>query len=470
MCGRVLSIAALFAVNMLLDNRLTDAEFSAYLLASFLVPFLALLGNLGTPEILMRDVRRSLVAGDVARARRLVLSCMAICAAASLAVGAVLFAASQFVHTTKPHWQELQNQVGPLALWLVFQTLCQVAGEACRGCDRFALSGAIYTKSGGWLVNSLSAALVFALWPQAKPADFTQVMLVQVLATAIPAVYGFWALARILVRPPAAQTAGLTERLDEPFVATTRWMVRESWPIFVSYFVIIGIEQLDILMVAYFCSDSDVADYGVAKRWLSLINFAFVTLAPAITPFIAELQQRGDMPKLKRLMRGSATIVAIPTIVMCIALLAGAEWALHYTFPQRVGAAAPLRILLIGQVLLSLAGHSYVALSMTGHQRSLMICSLWVGVLFLGLGPLSTYWWGVNGAATAKSIATAARAVGAAILVRIHLGFWSTASISPAALWETCDLILKRGRWMIGGRQMNGPASAPGTTTGEPPR
>jgi O-antigen/teichoic acid export membrane protein len=446
LAGRALSMAALFAVNVLLAHRVNDAELSAYLLASFIIPFLALLANLGTPEILMRDIRVSLVQGRVDRVRHLITASLVICITMALVVGAAMIVALRAVHFEKAHWQVIQQQSVLFALWVVFQTTCQVVGEAFRGCDKFASAAAIYTQSGGWITNTLSAALIFSIWPHAAHASFTQVMLIQVIATAIPALAGMALLYRGL---PAARQPDLTstaEAVDADAVSL-RWLIVESWPVFVSTAVLIGIEQLDILTVFMYCSDSDAADYGVAKRWLGLVNFAFVSLAPAITPFIAELHERGDPEKLKRLMRGAATIVAIPTIVICVALLIGARPAITYFFgSQRVGAVPVLRILLIGQVFLALAGHSYVALAMTGRQRSLMYSSLAVGAFYVVFGPLAVAFGGITWGAVAKCAATIMRAVSAAALVRTSLGFWSTASLSPAALAAAYRPLISRLR------------------------
>jgi O-antigen/teichoic acid export membrane protein len=446
LAGRALSMAALFAVNVLLAHRINDAELSAYLLASFLIPFLALLANLGTPEILMRDIRVSLVQRRVARVRHLITASLIICISMALVVGAAMVIALKALQFEKAHWQVIQQQALLFALWIIFQTACQVVGEAFRGCDKFASAAAIYTQSGGWVANTLSAALILAFWPHATHASFSQVLLIQVVATAIPALAGAALLYRSLPAAQQADSDGIIvgENAD---AVSLRWLIVESWPVFVSTAVLIGIEQLDILTVFVFCSDSDAADYGIAKRWLGLVNFAFVSLAPAITPFIAELHERGDPEKLKRLMRGAATIVAIPTIVVCVALLIGARPATEYFFGgQRLGAVPVLRILLVGQVFLALAGHSYVALSMTGRQRPLMYSSLAVGAFYVVFGPLAVVFGGITWGAVAKCTATIMRAISAAALVRTSLGFWSTASLSPAALAAAYRPLLSRLR------------------------
>ena len=212
MAGRVLSVLALFASSVLLSARLTDAEFSTYLLASFLMPFFAVLANWGSQEILMREVRASLVQGDARWAHQAIKSCLTICAAASLMVGAGLIFLLWLWQPQRSHWATLHSQIVLVALWIFFQTMGQVASEGCRGCGKFGWSVALYTKSGGWATNALAALLIFAFWPGAQHADFTLVMILQVLASALPACAGiaalFWNL-RIHVSGEPARTCQL---------------------------------------------------------------------------------------------------------------------------------------------------------------------------------------------------------------------------------------------------------------------
>ncbi|HMO83472.1 MAG TPA: oligosaccharide flippase family protein [Lacipirellulaceae bacterium] len=451
MAGRVLSILALLAGNVLLSHRLSDAEFGAYLMASFLMPFFAVLANWGSQEILMREVRASLVAGDSARAWWAIRSCVTICAGASLLVGCGLAGVMGSWRAEQAHWIVLQDHVVLIALWIFFQTMGQVASEACRGCGQFGWSVALYTKSGGAATNVLAVLFFLAAWPTMQPADFTVVLILQVLASALPAIAGFIALSRNLgaafehhnASPPITDDSAA--RAPDPTIA---WFVKESWPLLVSYTVIIGIEQLDILVVGLVVvDDSSLADYGVAKRLLSVINFAFVSLAPAITPFVAELHQRRDHDRMQKLLQGAATVVAVPTVLLCAGLFLLAGPVIAASFGEsRLGAVPALRVMLAGQVLLSLAGHSYLALAMTGRQTSLMHCSLVVGVIYLVVGPALTMLWGIVGAGAAKSLATAARAALAAILVRRELGIWTTASLSPAVVRATCQIAANRTR------------------------
>ena len=456
--GRVLSVGALFASSSLLAYRMDDGDLGAYLMATFLMPFFAVLTNLGSQEILLRDLRRRIVRDDWASARQAFVSCLTICVTCCLILAVVIVGGARLVAFERPHWFGLQTNAPWLALWIFLQTTTQVCSEVARGLNRFGLSTALYTKSGGWWCNGLMAIMAVALWHNAESASLRSVLVVQTVAAGVPAAIGLWIVVGALFAPHqgAAQDAldvGLPD--DEPVTChdeppTIAWMLRESWPLFVSYSVAIGIEQLDIFVVGAVASDSDVADYAVAKRWLSTLNFAYASLAPAITPFIAELYERRETQKIQRLLRGAATIIAVPTVVLCGLLFVLAAPATELFFsPQRLGAVPALRVQLFGQVVLSLAGHSYLALSMTGRQRSLMHCSLVVGAFYLAVGPLATIYAGTFGAGAAKSLAMAIQSALAAYLVYRQLGIVTVASVSPTEVRNCFQEVFAKSRRML---------------------
>ena len=122
--------------------------------------------------------------------------------------------------------------------------------------------------------------------------------------------------------------------------------------------------------------------------------------------------------------------------------------------PERAGMAMPLRILLMGQAFLFLAGHGNIVLLMAGRQRELMRSTLIVGALYALVLPAAIYGWGMAGAAIAKSLAAAERAVAAAVLTRRLLNVRTTAGLSPAMIKEALALFLKRGRRRGGDRPL----------------
>jgi O-antigen/teichoic acid export membrane protein len=177
-----------------------------------------------------------------------------------------------------------------------------------------------------------------------------------------------------------------------------------------------------------------------------LINFAFVTLGPALMPFVAELYERGEMRRLERMLRGTATLIGLPCAALSVLLFVGADTFASLVFgPERAGVALPLRILLVGQLFLFFAGHGSIVLVMAGRQRELMRSTVAIGAAYAVVCPLASYFWGVPGAAVAKSLATGERAAAATIIVRKALGIRTTASLSPEVIKDSVRLLV-RGR------------------------
>ncbi len=451
MLGRVAAMAALFGAQGLLGWRMDDAELSAYVLASFLVPFLSQLVNLGSTDILLRVIRKSHLESNPRLAWSGVRSCLILFAASSVVTTIGFVVLCRFLAPWRPVWALLSERAAWVAAWFILYTVTQVTSELFRGRDQFWMSSAMYSKSGGWLPNLLIlVSLAAAAWT--NHLDLRTVLAIHVGMTAISIAVGAVMSHRAISAASSARSEPQQDS-DIPPEPDAWWLLRASWPVFVSAATLLAIEQLDIFLVSLFVGDADVADYGFAKRGLSLINFGYATLAPALMPFVAELYERGEMRRMERLVRGASTIIGLPCIALCALLFVAAEPFVTTLFgPGRTGAALPLRILLVGQVCLFLAGHANIVLIMTGRQRLLMRSTVVVGVLFAVLCPAAIVWWGVAGAAVAKSLATAERAAAAALIVRKVLGIWTTTALSPAIISDTVKLILKNGKPQRGGR------------------
>ncbi|HYO26209.1 MAG TPA: oligosaccharide flippase family protein, partial [Lacipirellulaceae bacterium] len=448
--GRVASMASLFAVNVLLARRMGDAELGAYLLASFLVPFFAQLMSLGTTDIALRVVRRGHVTGDPDISRAMIRACLILYVASGAVVSAVLVVLCRVLAEGRPAWQLLSESAHWFALWMLLYTGSQLTSELFRGRDMFGLSTAMFSKSGGWLSNVLTLGAIAAASLASDDLDLPLVLGLHVAMLALAVlVGGALAYRDLWLRPGPAPLEGSGDAAasDIPSRPTLRWMLSQSWPISVSAGTLLGIEQLDIFVVSLFASDLDVADFGFAKRCLVLINFAFVTVSPALMPFIAELFERGELRKLERLVRGTATLVGLPCVALCVAVFAIAPWFATLVFgAEHAGVALPLRILIAGQAFLFLAGHGQIVLLMTGQQRKLMVSTVVIGSVFALLCPLATFWYGMAGAAVVKSLATAERSAAAALIVRKTLGIGTTASLSPAVIRDSIQLVLNTAR------------------------
>jgi O-antigen/teichoic acid export membrane protein len=481
MLGRVFSTVSLLAAAALLKRQLDDVEFQGYILASFLVPFLAQLVNLGSTDVLLRVMRKSHVENDPAMARSGAAACMKLFVVSGIGTTALFVALSRFLREKDEYWRLMDQSWGWIALWFCLYSYCQIVAEVFRGRDWFGWSGALFTKSGGWLPNTLLIAALLAASLATNDLSFSTVMALHALTLGAAVAFGAVAASKALQADPARVPESLRETLGEEAaesiadaalveseeaesVATAAkdaasgrdeiparpgvgWMLRESWPTFVSVATLLAIEQLDVFLVGLFAGGSDVADYGVAKRCLTLVSFAFVTLAPALTPFVAELFHRGDLVRMEKLLRGASTLIGLPSIALGAGLFVFATPLLRLTFgPGSEGAALPLRLLIFGQLALVLAGHGNIVLIMTGRQRLLMRSTLILSIMYLAAAPIAMGRWGVVGASVLRSVAMAARSVAAAGIVRLSVGIKTSASLSPELVLESVRIAMRAGR------------------------
>jgi O-antigen/teichoic acid export membrane protein len=450
MLGRVVTMFAQLGIMSLLTHQLDESEIAAFVLASFLVPFVATLMTFGSTDVLLRITRASHLESDSVLARSGFRACLTLLALSGALATLGFAILCRVLASHLPLWALLQQSMVWFLLWCCLYALSIIAAEMFRGRDQFLLSTAMFTLSGGWIMNLLALVAFLASAALADDLTLDDAIMVHVIASGVALVIGIVLYRRTtIVRETSdSKTSPASTEFDELSSASSvRWLARESWPVFIAAIAVLGIEQLDVVFLSFCAEKGDVANYGFAKRLVPLVNFAFVTLSPALSPFIAELYALGDMRRLERLLRGASTLIGIPCALICLAMFAGADLLVVALFGEvHAGAALPLRILLVGQAFLFMAGHANNVLIMTGRQRLLMRSNVVVSAVFAIFCPLASIWWGAAGAATAKSLATVERAASAAFLVKRSLGIWTTFSTSPAALSESLRLIVKNLR------------------------
>ena len=77
--------------------------------------------------------------------------------------------------------------------------------------------------------------------------------------------------------------------------------------------------ELDVLIVGFFVADGDFANYGVAKTLINVVRIPLLMASVFLGPFIAELYYANQIDRLEKILRGAATIVGFPCLLMAAA-------------------------------------------------------------------------------------------------------------------------------------------------------
>jgi O-antigen/teichoic acid export membrane protein len=223
------------------------------------------------------------------------------------------------------------------------------------------------------------------------------------------------------------------------------WYLAESWPNLINQVVSVMLTEVDLFWVACLSNDQVVANYGVIRNLRLLVSAPLLVASVALPPFVAELYGRGDLVRLERLIRGAATVLALPSLAALLVLLAAPAAVLRLVYGEAfVGAASALQILAFGAIIFVLKGNSGMVLTMTGRHRDLMICSLGSLALYLAISPPLILRYGVVGAALAYAVQMIIQNIVVAVRVKQTVGITTIPFTSWRAARDEAERLVRQ--------------------------
>ena len=225
------------------------------------------------------------------------------------------------------------------------------------------------------------------------------------------------------------------------------WIFQESWPNLVVQITSMGILPIELLLLSSMADDDAIADYTAVQRLQEVLVSAQTLTTTIVAPFITELFAQRNLQKLQTLLRGAATLVAIPTMAFLLTYIAFPEASLKYSFgPTFIGGAWALRIVSIGSTISCLTGPNGLTMIMVGRQRELLKASISASVIYLLVAPPLIYLYGIIGAAIAVTLVFGSYNIAVTLIIKSRIGIWTTPSLSIHAVVQTFRQLLSRKR------------------------
>lgn len=445
--GRIGSMGALFAMNVVLARNLSKADYSAFLAAASLVPFLAMLATLGVPYVLVRALRGQWP--DQTDQRRILRGALRLTLFGSIGLGGAMLALSPFL-PDDPKWIVMRDFPISLSLWFGLSALCLVCASFLQGVDDFASASFIGARNGGIVSNALAAiGAGAAAWLGYLHIDtIVSLQVASLLASTACAIVVIPLAFRRLPTPlnsPAASAPEINVPRASLTIFSAVWYLLESWPNLINQLLGVALIDLDLFWVSCLGTEDAVADYGVIRNLRMLVTAPLLVASLTLAPFVAELYGKGDLQRLERMLRGTATVLAGPSLIALIAMLAFPGLVITWTFGEEfVQASNALRIASIGCMIFVISGNNGLTLTMTGRHRDLMICSIISLGLYLAISPYLIHRFGVIGAATAFTIQVCFQNILVTLWVRRVTGIWTVPMFSPSAVRDEAARLLVR--------------------------
>lgn len=350
--GYPLNVGLLFASHVLAANLLPQRGFGTYSLAFSIFVTTALIVQLGLPHSLLRRAATALGRGDEHEAAHEVVSALVFGAVVGLVVGAI------FGSPAGPELLSLMfpaTGVASVALLIGVRTglrvIENIVPEALRAYRDF-FRVVIFD---GLLANILFAGALVVIILTSDESSVRELMTVGAVVAAVSLIP---ALASVFGKLQAARGAGF--RVRNP-LEPSMWAVTIGRTI---------LAQLDLLIVGVVASSRGVALYAAPFRLALLVGLPLIAVNQVIPPLLAGWFARGQLRRTERVMRGTAGMALIGSLVLGLGFLVLGKELLGSLFGHEYrGAWSILLILSVGQILGTVTGSCGFALMMTGHSR-----------------------------------------------------------------------------------------------------
>lgn len=282
------------------------------------------------------------------------------------------------------------------ALLLTVNNLLQVVGSHLQGLGRAASSNAIL----GVVRGALFVTLLWIAVPETVAS--ASALLIANAGTAVLALVVAWLVAQSLFSA-TPQFAGFRLQGEDGWLATSK------------HLLLVGAAQVvlastDTILLGMIRGTSESGPYVASSQLAGAIGMGVAALSSIVAPGIATHWAEGDREGTRLLVRRGRNLLLVFATITALVLAFAAPLLLGVFGKEFRGSVPVLRILLIGQVILSANFAAGFLLTMTGHERTASRLIAGMALLNLVLNALLIPRFGAVGAATATMLAVSARA------------------------------------------------------------
>ena len=387
--SRVVGIGLSLLLNMLLARMLAPNEMGAYFLALSVMSLAISLGQLGLLQVVVRLVAEAMSVELFSRARQTVYRSVFLSLLGG-AVVALLFnlGLGDLIVVHVLHSPEMAAVIGLLSLSIVAWSLMGVIAEANRGFHDIRAASLI----GGLLHPLLFTGILMFMWVElAHKASLRDILIAYLASSIVALIISATHLQNRLGRiGGTGGSVGYSELLSI------------GWPICLIQLAIFASTQADLWIVGSFLTKEDAAIYGAMQKMLMLMTMTHSLVVAVAQSTVAELYAKGEKQQLQRVIQGAAFWASVPAGILFLIFAFWGSEVMQIIFGEfyRQG-YLPLLVIGAGHLLSMVLGPAGMVLTMTGHQRQLMLVILATSILTIVSAALFATPFGVVGVAAA---------------------------------------------------------------------
>jgi len=395
--GRSAIAFGVVLLNSLVARMLSPEETGLFFLALSIVTVAAVIADFGFGKTLLRIIPDAVSTGEEARAL-LHIRRVFIAATITIFITAVVLISpfGTWLAEKLSHGPLLGELMPLVALWLIVTVILSLLAETCRGYHQIAAAifyGGALTGFGNILLVTLA---LLTAWFSAFSIDLQQLITLFIFSGSVLVLLASIRLQRKLRLSSSRLNEGNSRSVKSLFVL--------AWPFWVSSMAMILMTHAEIWILGYLRPPEEVAAFALVARLALLVSFPLIIVNSVLPPIISELYAKDDIKKMERMLRGSAGITSLASLLIFLFLMFSGDWLPRFLFGEYFsGNWNIMMVLAAGWLFHVWAGSGGFVLSMTDNQKNGMIINVLAGGLTLLAGLWLTDLYGGLGMAIASS-------------------------------------------------------------------
>ena len=376
-----------------LTRILSPKDVGTYYLALSVVSFTALLAEMGLGRTVIRLFGEIRGQSDYSKIRRIFFTVLWLALGGiTIVFGIYIFigpSLARFVFNSI----DLQELTTLLAIAVIPITLSSLISDAFRGLEDFQFSEVFEGLLRGVF---LSIGLGYFVFTRLQ-VTLQVVLLVLVASYSINSLIAF-----IVLQSRIPKQSGAVMGFDS---IPPRNILRISWPIMLSQLSPILASQGVFWILGAYRPEEEVALYGIAVKFATLISIPTLFNSQIVAPFIAELYVQNRKKKIERMLRWVSNLTFGYAAFVGIFLFLFSKQVLGFVYGEYYQSSALiLMILMIGIIINISVGPCGQLMLMTGNQNTYFRITLFSGIIGFLISLLLVNPFGYIGAAFGQMI------------------------------------------------------------------
>jgi len=343
--------------GVFIARLLGPEQYGVYAYVMAIVSLLSIPALFGLPQLIVRETAKAKAQGRWGMMRGLWRWCSQL----TIFLTVIIFiVTSSIVYMIYDRFYDKQLITMFFGVLLVpFMTLVQLRSAALRGLNK-VIQGQLPEAV---LRPTLFLVLIGVIISLDVRINAPYTMAVNVLASLISFVVGAWLLR--LARPEELR------KKPEIVIHSREWL-KSALPLALTSTLLLVNQNIDIIMIGWFGSASDVGIYRVATSGAGLVVFGLSTINLVVGPYYAQFHANGDLVKIQKLATISSRVIMLTTLPVVFAFILFGESLIYLIFgPKYVSAYISLSIISVGQLINAVFGSVGLLLAMTDNEKEI---------------------------------------------------------------------------------------------------